>query len=101
MSYIFIFADGTLLYERVPNKPEAEKAALNNVSASLLKRRAFEEVNGMDGKINFFCLILTLSIAVLLPNNVFFILFHCLIADMEWDEGMALDILHTLTLIYY
>lgn len=40
--------DGTLLYERVPNKPEAEKAALNNVSASLLKRRAFEEVNGMD-----------------------------------------------------
>ncbi|XP_049778360.1 metastasis-associated protein MTA3 isoform X1 [Schistocerca nitens] len=41
--------DGTLLYERVPNKPEAEKAALNNVSAPLLKRRAYEEVNGMDG----------------------------------------------------
>jgi len=41
--------DGTLLYERVPNKPEAEKAAMNNISPSLLKRRAYEEVNGMDG----------------------------------------------------
>ncbi|XP_023711126.1 metastasis-associated protein MTA3 isoform X5 [Cryptotermes secundus] len=40
--------DGTLLYERVPNKPEAEKAAMNNISPSLLKRRAYEEVNGMD-----------------------------------------------------
>jgi len=39
-----------LLYERVPNKPEAEKAAMNNISPSLLKRRAYEEVNGMDGK---------------------------------------------------
>ena len=45
-----LFSDGTLLYERVPNKPEAEKAALNNISPSLLKRRAYEEVNGMDGK---------------------------------------------------
>jgi hypothetical protein len=34
----------------VPNKPEAEKATLNNISPSLLKRRAYEEVNGMDGK---------------------------------------------------
>lgn len=41
--------DGTLLYERVPNKPESEKAAMNNISPSLLKRRAYEEVNGMDG----------------------------------------------------
>nr|CAD7394048.1 unnamed protein product [Timema cristinae] len=41
-------ANGTLLYERVPNKPEAEKAALNNISPTLLKRRAYEEVNGMD-----------------------------------------------------
>ncbi|XP_063221938.1 metastasis-associated protein MTA3 [Bacillus rossius redtenbacheri] len=41
--------DGTLLYERVPNKPEAEKVPLNNISSSLLKRRAFEDVNGMDG----------------------------------------------------
>ncbi|KAK7863307.1 hypothetical protein R5R35_004379 [Gryllus longicercus] len=41
--------DGTLLYERVPNKPEAEKGTVNNVSPSLLKRRAYEEVNGMDG----------------------------------------------------
>ncbi|PNF30082.1 Metastasis-associated protein MTA1, partial [Cryptotermes secundus] len=39
--------DGTLLYERVPNKPEAEKAAMNNISPSLLKRRAYEEVNGI------------------------------------------------------
>lgn len=45
-----LFSDGTLLYERVPNKPEAEKAAMNNISPSLLKRRAYEEVNGMDGK---------------------------------------------------
>ncbi|PNF30084.1 Metastasis-associated protein MTA1, partial [Cryptotermes secundus] len=40
--------DGTLLYERVPNKPEAEKAAMNNISPSLLKRRAYEEVNDLD-----------------------------------------------------
>jgi hypothetical protein len=45
-----LLPDGTLLYERVPNKPEAEKAAMNNISPSLLKRRAYEEVNGMDGK---------------------------------------------------
>lgn len=45
-----LLSDGTLLYERVPNKPEAEKAAMNNISPSLLKRRAYEEVNGMDGK---------------------------------------------------
>jgi len=34
----------------VRNKPEAEKAAMNNISPSLLKRMAYEEVNGMDGK---------------------------------------------------
>uniref|UniRef100_A0A1B6IC03 Metastasis-associated protein MTA1 R1 domain-containing protein n=1 Tax=Homalodisca liturata TaxID=320908 RepID=A0A1B6IC03_9HEMI len=40
--------DGSLMYERVPNKPEAEKAAINNISPSL-KRRTFEDMNGMDG----------------------------------------------------
>ncbi|RZF33886.1 hypothetical protein LSTR_LSTR009910 [Laodelphax striatellus] len=42
--------DGSLLYERIPNKPEAEKAALNNVSPSL-KRRTFDEMNGVDGMV--------------------------------------------------
>lgn len=37
------------MYERVPNKPEAEKIPLNNVSPHL-KRRAIDEVNGMDGE---------------------------------------------------
>lgn len=41
--------DGSLMYERVPNKPEAEKIPLNNMSPSL-KRRAYEEMNGMDSK---------------------------------------------------
>lgn len=45
--------DGSLMYERVPNKPEAEKLALNNMSPSL-KRRAYDEINGMDGKFLFF-----------------------------------------------
>ncbi|CAG9859444.1 unnamed protein product [Phyllotreta striolata] len=39
--------DGSLMYERVPNKPEAEKIPLNNMSPSL-KRRTYEEMNGMD-----------------------------------------------------
>ncbi|XP_018561767.1 metastasis-associated protein MTA3 [Anoplophora glabripennis] len=39
--------DGSLLYERVPNKPEAEKIPLNSMSPSL-KRRAYDEMNGMD-----------------------------------------------------
>ncbi|XP_056648373.1 metastasis-associated protein MTA3 isoform X2 [Diorhabda sublineata] len=39
--------DGSLLYEKVPNKPEADKIPLNNMSPSL-KRRAYEEMNGMD-----------------------------------------------------
>lgn len=41
--------DGSLLYERVPNKPEAEKIPLNSMSPSL-KRRAYDEMNGMDSK---------------------------------------------------
>lgn len=41
--------DGSLLYERVPNKPEADKIPLNNMSPSL-KRRAYDEMNGIDSK---------------------------------------------------
>ncbi|XP_066996463.2 metastasis-associated protein MTA3 isoform X3 [Anabrus simplex] len=41
--------DGSLVYERVPSKPEAEKLGMNNAAPALLKRRAYEEVNGMDG----------------------------------------------------
>lgn len=41
--------DGSLLYERVPNKPEAEKISLNSLSPSL-KKRSFEEYNGVDSK---------------------------------------------------
>ncbi|XP_044728374.1 metastasis-associated protein MTA3 isoform X2 [Chrysoperla carnea] len=42
--------DGSLLYERVPNKPEAEKIPLNSMSPSL-KRRSYEDINGVDGAI--------------------------------------------------
>lgn len=42
--------DGSLMYERVPNKPDAEKVPLNNMSPSL-KRRAYEELNGIDCKL--------------------------------------------------
>nr|XP_018904190.1 PREDICTED: metastasis-associated protein MTA3 isoform X1 [Bemisia tabaci] len=37
--------DGSLLYERIPNKPEAEKT--NNVAVAL-KKRVYEEMNGID-----------------------------------------------------
>lgn len=46
---IFFYIDGSLLYERVPNKPEAEKIPLNSLSPSL-KRRSYEDINGVDGK---------------------------------------------------
>ncbi|XP_019870443.2 metastasis-associated protein MTA3 isoform X1 [Aethina tumida] len=39
--------DGSLVYERVPNKPEAEKIPLNNMSPSL-KKRPYDEMNGID-----------------------------------------------------
>lgn len=48
--------DGSLLYERVPNKPEAEKIPLNNMSPSL-KRRAYDEMNGVDSKCLFFLVV--------------------------------------------
>ncbi|XP_071518151.1 metastasis-associated protein MTA3 isoform X17 [Panulirus ornatus] len=38
--------DGSLMYTPVPNK---ELPVVNNTSPSLLKRRAYEETNGMDG----------------------------------------------------
>lgn len=41
--------DGSLVYERVPNKPEAEKIPLNNMSPSL-KKRPYDEMNGIDSK---------------------------------------------------
>lgn len=47
--FFILIADGSLVYERVPNKPEAEKIPLNNISPHL-KRRAIDEVNGMDGE---------------------------------------------------
>jgi metastasis-associated protein MTA len=43
-------ADGSLLYERIPNKVELiEKLPVNATSPSL-KRRAYDEVNGIDSK---------------------------------------------------
>ncbi|XP_014258556.1 metastasis-associated protein MTA3 isoform X2 [Cimex lectularius] len=39
--------DGSLLYERIPNKPELEKP-LNNTPCSGTKRKHCEEVNGID-----------------------------------------------------
>ncbi|KAK3879218.1 hypothetical protein Pcinc_016211 [Petrolisthes cinctipes] len=38
--------DGSLIYTPVPNK---ELPVVNNASPTLLKRRAYEEINGMDG----------------------------------------------------
>ncbi|KAL1110311.1 hypothetical protein AAG570_007844 [Ranatra chinensis] len=39
--------DGSLLYERIPNKPDVDKLSSNNISS--LKRKPFDEVNGLDG----------------------------------------------------
>lgn len=51
--------DGSLMYEKIPNKqPEFDKIAINSSSPSL-KRRAYEEVNGID---SFY-------------------------SDMDWDDG--------------
>jgi len=71
------YADGSLLYERVPNKPEVDRLTLTPpqpqsvipTQQNILKRaRAFDEVNGSDGK---FLLILFLYI-------LFYNLFHIL-----------------------
>ncbi|KAK9884029.1 hypothetical protein WA026_004962 [Henosepilachna vigintioctopunctata] len=37
--------DGSLMYEKIPNKPEADKIPLNSVS-STLKKRSYDEMNG-------------------------------------------------------
>ncbi|XP_048507580.1 metastasis-associated protein MTA3 isoform X3 [Athalia rosae] len=66
--------DGSLLYERVPNKPEAERLPLTppqtqtsslQTSQTILKRSRppFDEVNGSDG----------------------------LYSDLDWDEGIAIN----------
>lgn len=56
-------ADGSLLYERVPNKPEAERIPLNNTSPSM-RRRPYDEMNGMDSKcfFMFVCFFLILKV---------------------------------------
>lgn len=51
--------DGSLLYERIPNKPEAERIPLNNTSPSM-RRRPYDEMNGMDSKCFFVYLYLLL-----------------------------------------
>jgi len=51
--------DGSLLYERVPNKPEVDRLTLTppqpqpvmSTQQNILKRtRPFDEINGSDGK---------------------------------------------------
>ncbi|XP_065166932.1 metastasis-associated protein MTA3 isoform X2 [Atheta coriaria] len=42
--------DGSLMYERVPNKPEAEKIPLNSMSPSLKRRAAFDDMNGITDR---------------------------------------------------
>ena len=41
--------DGSFLYEKVPNKPEAEKLSLNN-APNASRKRNLDEFNGFDGK---------------------------------------------------
>lgn len=40
-------ADGSLMYDRIPSKGDIEKIQLNATSPANLKRRHFEEVNGV------------------------------------------------------
>lgn len=56
---IVIYIDGSLLYERVPNKPDVDRLTLTPpqpqsvipTQQNILKRpRQFDEVNGSDGK---------------------------------------------------
>lgn len=44
---VSFLTDGSLIYTPVPNK---ELPVVNNASPTLLKRRAYEEINGMDGR---------------------------------------------------
>lgn len=57
--------DGSLLYERIPNKPEAERIPLNNTSPSM-RRRPYDEMNGMDSK---FYLSVTLYVDIFFKNS--------------------------------
>lgn len=41
----FVFLDGSLLYEKIPNALETDKTALNNLSPGM-KKRNFDEANG-------------------------------------------------------
>lgn len=41
--------DGSLMYERIPNKSDLEKVPITTGSPSL-KRRPYDEVNGIDSK---------------------------------------------------
>jgi metastasis-associated protein MTA len=56
-----IFVDGSLLYERVPNKPEIDRLPVTppiqpalQTQHNILKRTrpAFDEINGADGKLS-------------------------------------------------
>lgn len=72
--------DGSLLYDRVPNKPEAEKIPLNNMSPSL-KRRTYEDMNGIDSKylsVQLTCLLEWVNKPVFLTG------FY---SDLDWDDG--------------
>lgn len=55
----FCFTDGSLLYERIPNKPEVDRLPVTppvqpalQTQQNLLKRTrpAFDEINGAEGK---------------------------------------------------
>lgn len=70
--------DGSLVYERVPNKPEAEKIPLNNMSPSL-KRRAYDEMNGIDSKW-YLCVCIDIFCIVGVSNfKIFFVCFYWLL----------------------
>jgi metastasis-associated protein MTA len=45
-------ADGSLMYERIPNKVEVEKMILTELPPSL-KRRALDDKNGTESKLSF------------------------------------------------
>lgn len=72
--------DGSLLYERVPNKPEAEKIPLNNMSPSL-KRRTYEDMNGIDSK----CLFSSIHFFYVWINKP--VSLTGFYSDLDWDDG--------------
>lgn len=62
LTILTYFTDGSLLYERVPNKPEVDRLTLTppqvqpamQTQQTILKRTRppFDEINGSDGKFN-------------------------------------------------